>query len=133
MKRAQLHSFSLLDPGPLESESSSVVSDSLTSHSPWNSPGQKTGVGSLSVLQGIFPAPRSNPGLPHCRRILYQLSYKSSPSQQAGQELWSPGEASNSVEQRGASSQGRAQQERHIAQLSLGWSGLHAACAAYIF
>ena len=41
---------------------------------PWNSPGQNTGVGSLFLLQGIFPAPGSNPGLPHCRRILYQLN-----------------------------------------------------------
>ena len=41
---------------------------------PWNSPGQNTGVGSLSLLQGIFPTQGSNPGLPHCRRILYQLS-----------------------------------------------------------
>ena len=41
-----------------ESESHSVMSDSLPSHglySPWNSPGQNTGVGSLSLLQGIFP------------------------------------------------------------------------------
>ena len=49
------------------------------SHSPWNSPGQNTGVGSLSLLQGIFPNQGSNPGLPHCRRILYQLSHKRSP------------------------------------------------------
>ena len=42
---------------------------------PWNSPGQNTGVGSLSLLQGIFPTQESNWGLPHCRRILYQLSY----------------------------------------------------------
>ena len=43
-------------------------------HSPWNSPGQNTGVGSLSLLQG------SNLGLSHCRRILYQLTHKGSPS-----------------------------------------------------
>ena len=48
----------------------------------WNSPGQKTGVGSLSLLQGTFPILGSNPGLPHCRWILYQLSHKGSP-------LWS--------------------------------------------
>ena len=42
--------------------------------SPWNSPGQNPGVGSLSLLQGIFPTQGSNPGLPPCRRILYQLS-----------------------------------------------------------
>ena len=45
---------------------------------PWNSPGQNTGVGSLSVLQGIFSTQGSNPGLPHCRQILYQLSHKGS-------------------------------------------------------
>ena len=48
-------------------------------YSPWNSPGQNTGVGSLSLLQGIFPTQGSNPGLPHCRGILYKLSPKGSP------------------------------------------------------
>ena len=46
------------------------MSDSLWPHglySPWNSPGQNTGVGSLSFLQRIFPTQGSNPGLPHCR------------------------------------------------------------------
>ena len=61
-----------------ESESHSVVSDSLWS-SPWSSPGQDTGVGSLSLLQGIFPIQGSNPGLPHCGQILYQLSHRGSP------------------------------------------------------
>ena len=46
--------------------------------SPWNSPDQNTGVGSLSLLQGIFPTQGSNPGLPHCRQILYQLSHQES-------------------------------------------------------
>ena len=46
-------------------------------YSPWNSPDQNTGVGGLSLLQGIFPTQGSNPGLPHCRWILYQLSYHS--------------------------------------------------------
>ena len=62
-----------------ESASRSVVSNSLRPHglySPWNSPGQNTGVGSLSLFQGIFPTQGSNPGLLHCRRILYQLSHK---------------------------------------------------------
>ena len=61
-----------------ESESCSVVSNSLWPHglySPWNSPVQNTGVGSPSLLQGIFPTQGSNPGLPHCRWILHQLSY----------------------------------------------------------
>ena len=64
------------------SESHLVVSNSLRSHglcSPWNSPAQNTGVGSLSLLQGIFPTQGLNPGLPHCRWILYQLSHKESP------------------------------------------------------
>ena len=64
-----------------ESESCTIMSDSLQLHglySPWNSPGQNTGVGSLSLLQGIFPTQGSNPGLQHCRQILYQLSYKGS-------------------------------------------------------
>jgi len=39
-------------------------------YSPWNSPG---------LLHGIFPIQGSNPGLLHCRRILYQLSHKGSP------------------------------------------------------
>ena len=58
---------------PKESESCSVMSDSLPSHelySPWNSPGQDTRVGNLSLLQGIFPTQGMNPGLPHCRQTL---------------------------------------------------------------
>ena len=64
------------------SESRSVVSSSLQPHalySPWSSPGKNTGVVSLFLLQGIFPTQGSNPGLPHCGRILYQLSHKGSP------------------------------------------------------
>ena len=63
------------------SESHSVLSDSLRPHglySPWNSPGQNTGLGNRSLLQGIFPTKGLNPGLPHCRWILYQLSYQKS-------------------------------------------------------
>ena len=65
-----------------ERESHSVASNSLWPHglySPCNSLGQNTGVGSLSLLQRIFPNKWSNPGLPHCRKILYQLSHKGSP------------------------------------------------------
>ena len=63
----------------MECESRLVVSDSLQHHglySPWNSPGQNTGVGSLPLLQGIFPTQETNPGLPHCRQFLYQLSHQ---------------------------------------------------------
>ena len=65
-----------------ESESRSVLSDSLRPHglySPWNSPGQNIGVGSLSLLQGIFLNQGSNSGLLNCRQFLYQLSHKRSP------------------------------------------------------
>ena len=77
-----LPSLSATHKGISISESHSVVSDSLRPHrlhSPWSSPGQIIGVGSPSLLQGIFPTQGLNPGLPHCRRILYQLSHKGSP------------------------------------------------------
>ena len=64
------------------SESHSVVPDSLRPcglYSPWNSPGQSTGVGGLSLLQGIFATQGWKPGLLHCRQILYCLSHKGSP------------------------------------------------------
>ena len=48
-------------------------------YSSWNSPGQNTGMGSLFLLQGIFPTQGLNSGLPHCRQILYQLRHKGSP------------------------------------------------------
>ena len=63
----------------LASENHLVVSDCLQCHglySPWNSPGQNTGVGSLSVLQGIVPTQGLNTGLPNCRWTLYQLSHQ---------------------------------------------------------
>ena len=64
--------------------SRSVVSDSLRPHgrSPpgssvhGDSPGKNTGVGCRFLLQGIFPTQGSNPGLPHCRWILYPLSHQ---------------------------------------------------------
>jgi len=62
-------------------ESCSVVSNSLWLHglySPWNSLGQNTAVGSLSLLVR-FLVQGLNPGLRHCRLILYQLSNKGSP------------------------------------------------------
>ena len=76
-KEAELIKFS-----ESESESHTVMSDSLRPHwlySPWNFPGQNTGVGSLSLLQETFPTQGLNPGVPHCRRILYQLSHKGRP------------------------------------------------------
>ena len=66
-----------------DNESCSVVSSSLQAHrlySPWNSPGQNTEVGILSLLQGIFPTQESNRGLLYYKQILSQLSYQGSPS-----------------------------------------------------
>ena len=82
-KRKNWHTHKVTQNTRVEKcESHSVVSYSLQPHglhSPWNSPGQNPGVGSLSLLQGIFPTQGSNPGLPHCRQILYQLSHQGSP------------------------------------------------------
>ena len=40
-----------------------------------DSPGKNTGVGCHALLQGIFPTQGSNPGLPHCRWVLYCLNH----------------------------------------------------------
>ena len=72
----RLHSLS-----KVRSESYSVLSNSLRLHGlyrSWNSPGQNTGMGSLSLLQGIFPTQGSIPGLQHYWQILC-LSHKGSP------------------------------------------------------
>ena len=73
-RRRQWHPTPILLPGKSHGRRS------LVGYSPWNTPGQNTGVGSLSLLQAIFPTQRSKPCLTHCRRILYQLSYQESPS-----------------------------------------------------
>ena len=73
-----------------ESESLSVMSSSLQPHvlySAWTSPGQNTGVGSRTLLQGIFPTQGANSGLLPCRRILYQLSHKGSPRAEGDKSL----------------------------------------------
>ena len=54
-------------------------------YSPWHPSGQNTGVGSRSLLWGIFPTQGSNSGLPHCRWILYQLSHQGSPEKRFAQ------------------------------------------------
>ena len=53
---------------------------SLSGYSPWHSPGKNTGVGSLSLIQGISLTQGLNPGLPHCRQTLYHLTHPGSPS-----------------------------------------------------
>ena len=76
------HALLNLDSTSLYHESASVSAQSCPTLD-WDSPGQNTGMGSLSLLQGIFPTQGSNPGLPYCRQILYQLSH------QGSQEYWS--------------------------------------------
>ena len=69
-----------------ERESCSAMSNSLQPrglYSLWDFPGQNTGVVSCFFLQGIFPIQGLNPGLPHCRQILYQLSHQGSIKQGA--------------------------------------------------
>ena len=50
-----------------------------------HSPGKNTRVDCHALLQGIFPTEGSNPGLLHCRQILYQLSYQGSPKTGTGE------------------------------------------------
>jgi len=45
-------------------------------------PGKNTGMGCNALLQGIFQNQGSNPGLQHCRWILYYLKHQGSPSSQ---------------------------------------------------
>ena len=66
----------LPNPG-IEPRSPTLQTDSLPAE-PQGKP-NNTGVGSLSLLQRIFPTQESNWGLLHCRWILYQLSYQGSP------------------------------------------------------
>ena len=63
----------LANPG-IEPRSPSLQADSLLAE-PQGKP-KNTGVGSLSLLQQIFPTQESNRGLLHCRQVLYQLSYQ---------------------------------------------------------
>ena len=47
---------------------------------PWNSPGENTGVGCHSLLQGMSPIQELNSSLPHRRQIFYHLSHQGSPN-----------------------------------------------------
>ena len=51
-------------------------------------PGKNIGLGCHGLIQGIFPTQGSNPGLPHCRQILYRLSHQGSPTYSV-QRRWS--------------------------------------------
>ena len=79
--------------------SCTVMSDSLQFHGlqpvqlfcPWNSPGKSTGVGCHFLLQRIFLTRGWNPGLLHCRQILYQLSHWSGLPFPSPEDLPDPG------------------------------------------
>ena len=86
-------------PGPLSSlRSCLVVSNSLQPQElqpirllcPWNSPGKNTGVGCHSLLKGVFPTQGSNPGLLHCKQILYSLRHQGSPLYRVEHKTTSP-------------------------------------------
>jgi len=62
--------LTLCDPMDCRLPGSSVHGDSL---------GKNTGLGCHALLQGIFPTQELNPGLPHCRQILYCLGHQGSP------------------------------------------------------
>ena len=53
-----------------------TLCDPMACSQPWDLPGKNTGVGCHFLLQGIFPMQESNPGLLHCRQILYQLTMR---------------------------------------------------------
>ena len=86
-----LHSIKEFQASMVYHSVASVMSDSLWPHGlyparllcPWDSPGKNTGVGSHSLLQGIFLTQELNPGLLHCRWILYHLSHQRSPPSRA--------------------------------------------------
>ena len=100
-----------------ESVSYSVMSDSLQAHGlqparllcPWNSPGKNTGVGYHALLQGIFPTQGSKPGLPHCRQILYHLSYLVSPNTHINRikKIRLPEAAGGKMDQKGSDRMGQ--------------------------
>ena len=71
-----------------ESVSCSVVSDSLLLYRPRKSPGQNTGVGSLSVLQGIFPTQGFNPGLPLDKLNNAWISVSSTSNGDYSESIW---------------------------------------------
>ena len=74
----------------LESESHSFqLLETPWIYSPWKSPGQNTGVGSRSLLQGTFPTQGSNPGLLHCRWILWKTSWATREAPSSPANLWS--------------------------------------------
>ena len=81
--RTRLKRLSSSSSSSSSSVTHSAMSNSFRPHGlyparllcPWDSPGKNSGVGWHSLLQRIFLTQGSNPGLLHCRQILYHLSY----------------------------------------------------------
>ena len=82
-------SLSLPNPGT-KPRSPALQADSLAAE-PQGKP-KNIGVGTLSFLQGIVPTLGTNPGLKHCRAILYQLNHKGSPRILEWVPILSPGD-----------------------------------------
>ena len=80
-----LQEMDLLNPG-IEPRSPEMWADSLPAEPQWKT--KNTGVGSLSLLQWIFPTQELNQGLLHCRQILYHLSYQGSPKKECKDSLF---------------------------------------------
>ena len=80
------------DPSVLVPQSCLTLCDPMLL-CPWNSPGKNSGVGSHSLLQGIFPTWGLNPSLLHCKQILYHLSHQRNPREPSkawgwGRQCW---------------------------------------------
>ena len=66
-----------------------LLLENLLLENPWDSPDKNTGMDCHFPLQGIFPTQESNPGLLHCRQMIYRLSYEGSPlNLWSIQQLW---------------------------------------------
>ena len=72
----------LPNPG-IETRSPALQANSLPAEPPGKP--KNTGVGSLSLLQRIFPTQESNQGLLNCKWIVYQLSYRETPLREISQ------------------------------------------------
>ena len=76
-KTDDIHPYKEMFVNRIEPRSPALQADSLPAKS--QAKPKNTGVGNLSLLQGIFPTQESNWGLLHHRHIFYQLSYQESP------------------------------------------------------
>ena len=100
MKHNKRHSFYMFSSKCLVTQSCLTPCDPIDCSLPGSSvhgdsPGKNTGVRNLSSLQGIFPTQGSNPGLPHCRQILYRWATREAQEHWSGWPILSPGDLPN--------------------------------------